>query len=242
MKHYKLTGHCTWFHGAAILLLAFCSACGETANTLQTNPNGRTVADRQPSGAASDSAPADQTPDDKPKMDRAKAGPPKLDREIVDKHKQLYDMSCIPMTVEMVLKLTGHAPAEYFELQNAWKNKRDGNFSNFDGSTLFGLTFHKRFGMPRDEDFPLQRLFATIASELDAGRFVIVSLESNSGWHMYVIYGMDAEGDFLAVTKSGSQATGSETEYVRHVKGIISGMLGTDILTYEVTGPAPGHG
>lgn len=164
-----------------------------------------------------------------------KSGPPKLDRRIVDKHKQLFDMSCIPMSVEMVLKLTKHAPQDFYALQWAWQNKYDGNFSDFDGKTIKGLTFHKKYTLPRDENFPLDRLFAAIDKELDSGRFVIVSLSSPVGWHMHVIYGKDADGDYLAVTKSGSQATGSTTINQSHIKRIIKAMHGTDILTYEVS-------
>jgi len=158
---------------------------------------------------------------------------PPLNQQIVDDHKQLYDSSCIPMTVEMVLKLTGHAPSNYFELQDAWKNKTDGNFSDFDGKTINGLTFHKQFGLPRDDKFPLDRLFATIDKELDSGRFVIVSLVSGSGWHMFVIHGRDADGDFIAVSKYGTKAQGAKTIEAKHLKSNITKMKGTDILTYE---------
>ena len=77
-------------------------------------------------------------------------------------------------------------------------------------------------------------MFETIDKELNAGRYVIVSLQSNSGWHMHVIYGKDASGDFVAITKSGSKATGSQTVVVERVKEIITKMKGTDILTYEI--------
>jgi len=46
---------------------------------------------------------------------------------------------------------------------------------------------------------------------------------------MYVIYDEDAEGDFLAVSKIGSQ-----TIEDKHVKKTITGMKGTDILTFEL--------
>jgi hypothetical protein len=137
------------------------------------------------------------------------------------------------MTVEMVLKLTGQQSADYFKLQEAWQNKMDGNFRDFDGRTLAGLTFHQQFSLPRDADFPLERLFETIDKELNTGRYVIVSLRSGFGWHMHVIYGKDASGDFVAITKSGSKATGAETVVAGHVKEIITRMNGTDILTYE---------
>ena len=51
---------------------------------------------------------------------------------------------------------------------------------------------------------------------------------------MHVIYDRDADGDFVAISKSGSQATGAETTEERHVKQIITSMHGTDILTYEM--------
>jgi hypothetical protein len=150
-------------------------------------------------------------------------------RQVVDSHEQRYGMSCIPMSIEMVLKLLGRAPGTYYELQDAWKEKADGSFSNFDGKTIAGTTFHKQFGMPRGSEFPLEKLFATIDSELKAGRFVIVSLASSqASWHMYVIYDEDADGDFIAVSKLGTK-----TIEATKIKETIRNMKGTDILTYE---------
>jgi hypothetical protein len=161
-----------------------------------------------------------------------------FDRRIVDEHKQLFDSSCVPMTVELVLKLTGREPVDFFKLQEAWKNKTDGSFGDFDGKTLAGLKFHRQFTQPRGKDFPLKRLFATIDRELDAGRYVIVSFQSGAhSWHMHVIYGKSADGDFVAITKSGSKASGARTVVVKNVKEIVRKMKGTDILTYEVRRP-----
>ena len=153
----------------------------------------------------------------------------KFSRQIADTHKQLYGMSCIPMSIEMVLKLLERAPASYYDLQNPWKNKADGNFRDFNGKTIEGVTFHQQFDLERNDQFPLAKLFETIDRELKAGRFVIVSLVSGSGWHMYVIYDEDAEGDFLAVSKIGSQ-----TIEANQVKKTITSMKGTDIMTYEL--------
>jgi len=155
-------------------------------------------------------------------------------RQIVDRHQQLYDMSCIPMSIELVLKLLDRVPASYYDLQNPWKNKSDGNFSNFDGKTIAGVTFHKQFGLERNQQFPLDKLFETIDKELKAGRFVIVSLASGGGWHMYVIYDEDADGDFLAVSKAGAN-----TMEASHLKRTIKQMQGTDILTYDPGRPIP---
>jgi hypothetical protein len=163
------------------------------------------------------------------KVDVSKNCLTKFDRKIVDAHEQRFGMSCIPMSIEMVLKLLGRVPADYYELQNPWKEKADGNFRNFDGKTIKGLTFHQKFDLERNDQFPLTKLFETIDRELKAGRFVIVSLTSGSGWHMYVIYDEDADGDFLAVSKIGAK-----TIEAQHVKKIISKMKGTDIMAYEV--------
>jgi hypothetical protein len=133
------------------------------------------------------------------------------------------------MSIEMVLKLLERVPASYYDLQNPWKEKADGNFRDFNGKTIEGVTFHQQFDLRRNDQFPLAKLFETIDRELKAGRFVIVSLTSGSGWHMYVIYDEDAEGDFLAVSKVGAR-----TIEDKHVKKTITRMKGTDILTFEL--------
>ncbi len=153
----------------------------------------------------------------------------KFNRQIVDDHEQRYGMSCIPMLIEMVLKLLGRVPRSYYELQTPWKEKADGNFRDFDGKTIQGVTFHKQFGLDRNGQFPLAKLFETIDRELKAGRFVIVSLTSGHGWHMFVIYDEDPDGEFLAVSKDGAK-----TIEERHVKKVITKMQGTDILTCEL--------
>jgi hypothetical protein len=148
--------------------------------------------------------------DQNPKSNSAQDNKPRkcltrFNRKIVDQHEQRYGMSYIPMSVELVLKLLGRAPPDYYELQTPWKEKADGNFRDFNGKTIKGVTFHQQYDLRRNRQFPLAKLFATIDKELKEGRFVIVSLASSSGWHMYVIYDEDAEGDFLAVSKERSR-------------------------------------
>jgi hypothetical protein len=153
----------------------------------------------------------------------------KFNRQIVDEHKQLYSMSCIPMSIELVLKLLERVPASYSKLQDPWKDKADGNFRDFDSKTIEGVTLRQQFDLPRNAQFPLGKLYETIDHELKAGRFVIVSLTSGSGWHMYVIYDEDGDGDFLAVSKIGNR-----TIEAKHIKETIRKMQGTDIMTYEL--------
>ncbi len=155
----------------------------------------------------------------------------KFDRKIVDDHRQRYGLSCIPSAVEIVLKLLGRVPGSYYELQDAWQNKADGSFHDFDGRTIAGVTFHSSFWEPHGRDFPLSKLFDTIARELRAGRFVIVGLACPGGVHDWVIYDADADGDFLAVSKAAGR-----TIEDNHVRRTITEMQGTDIGTYEIIG------
>jgi hypothetical protein len=152
---------------------------------------------------------------------------PSYDWLKVDEHKQLFEMSCIPMSVEMVLKLLNRVPADYYELQNAWRNKMDGTFGEFDGKTIAGVTFHRQFFLPRNERFPLDRLFDTIDSELDQGRMVIASLALGSGYHMFVIVDKTPSGEYRAVSKNGDI-----TLEIVNVKARIKAIGGTDITTY----------
>lgn len=152
-----------------------------------------------------------------------------LNKPALEAHKQIYPVSCIPMTVELVLKQLDRVRHDCFDLQHEWRNKTNGSFGSFDGVTLRGVTFHARFCLDRNDQFPLADLFTAIEAELHAGRFVIISLAVAGGWHMHVIYDQDADGDFLAVTKNGF----GQTEYVESIKRIVTEMKGTDILVYD---------
>ncbi|HEY2585625.1 MAG TPA: hypothetical protein VGI81_07670 [Tepidisphaeraceae bacterium] len=151
----------------------------------------------------------------------------------VDAHRQLYNWSGIPMAVELVLKLAGREPDGYHALQDEWQDKRDGNFINFDGRSVGGLTFHHQFDGPRGNDFPIGALFKTINSELDHGRYVTIALYNGSGWGIFAIVGRTRSGDFHAVTK----ATDGRTFTVTNVKARVREMKGTDILTYTTDAP-----
>lgn len=153
---------------------------------------------------------------------------PAFEKSIVDRHAQIYLASCIPSSVEIVLKLTGRVPPDFFELQEEWKNKTDGSFANFDNVTIAGLTFRRQYALPRDRRFPLRDLFAAIDSELDAGRYVIVGLRSGKhSFHNWVIVERVAGGEYRAVSKNGR-----DTMEITNTRAIIRRMKGTDIGTY----------
>ncbi len=159
-----------------------------------------------------------------------------INKIIVDEHEQLEPFSCIPSAVELVLKLLGKAPVGYYDLQKSWKNKKTGSFLNFNGKTIAGVTFESKFSPPnRGKCFPINDLFKAIDVELDAGKFVVISLKSPLGWHMYVIYNRlnssynPSEYDYLAFTKNGKHTTEAND-----VKKCVLSMGGTDILIYNV--------
>jgi hypothetical protein len=152
-----------------------------------------------------------------------------LDSTIVSQHQQLDDYSCIPMSVELVLKLLGRVPADYYDLQREWRNRTDGSFAAFDGRIVSGV--RPQFSLARDVKFPLDDLFRTIEGELAAGRFAIISLAMPGGWHMFVIHEKLPSGEFRAVSKLRRPAATVVTEELR---AIVRQMKGTDILTYEI--------
>jgi hypothetical protein len=154
------------------------------------------------------------------------------DPKIVDAHREKYLSSSIPMAVELALKLTGRMPGDSFALQETWKDKHDGNFSEFDGKTIAGATFHHKFDQPRGNEFPTEDLFDAIDAELDHGRYVIISLYTGRNFALYVIVGRTANGDYHAVNKIVDQ-----TFTVTNVKARVREMKGTDILTYTVGDP-----
>jgi len=151
------------------------------------------------------------------------------DPRTVDAHRQKYDYCDIPTSIELVLKLAGREPSDFFELQEAWKKKTDGNFIDFDGRTIAGVTFHQRFDDPRGNEFPTEELFKTIDAELEHDRYVIISVYAGTSYHMFVIVGRTSTGDYHAVS-----CTEAGPATVTNVKARVREMKGTDILTYTI--------
>ena len=146
----------------------------------------------------------------------------KPDPKVLSGHKQIFDASCVPMSVEFVLKLLQRLPLEHFPYQEFLGPHKTGGFVDYDDKTLYGVRFKHEFNKnPRSPDFPFDALFARMRDEIAADRFVIVSLQSgDQQWHMYIVYDYDPlTDDFKAVTE--------------YYMGQPSYMQGTDILTYS---------
>ena len=148
---------------------------------------------------------------------------------VVNNHDQLYQLSCIPSAVEMILKYYKVVDFDFYDLQEKWKNKSDGSFHDFDNKKLFGITFSQKFVLPRDKSFPIDSLFKTIEKELSVNKKVIISLPSESGWHMFVICDQTSDGEFISYSKLGTH-----TLILRNTKEIVKSSNGTEILTYRI--------
>jgi hypothetical protein len=153
--------------------------------------------------------------------------------EVIENHTQLFEWSCIPMAVELVLKLLGRMPSDSFELQKSWGNRHDGSFADFDKCTINGIHFRRQFAVDGGRAFPpekLTQLFNTIDRELTEARFVIVALAVNGNYHNFVIYDHAVSGEFQATSKVYRGGTWNRSD----IKCKITEMAGTDILTYQL--------
>ncbi|MHC8948648.1 hypothetical protein [Sphingobacterium hungaricum] len=148
---------------------------------------------------------------------------------VVNNHNQIFEMSCIPSVVEMVLKYYKVVDFDFYDLQNEWQNKMDGSFRDFDKKELYGITFSQQFVLPRDATFPIDSLFQTIENELKAEKKVIISLPSDTGWHMFVICEQTPDGEFVSYSKLGTH-----TLILRNTKEIVRKSNGTEIMTYSI--------
>ena len=147
---------------------------------------------------------------------------------VVNNHNQLFQMSCIPSAVEMILKYHKVVDFDFYNLQNEWQNKADGSFRDFNNRELYGITFSQNFVLPRNATFPIDSLFQTIENELKSEKKVIISLPAEGGWHMFVICRQTPDGDFVSYSKLGSH-----TLILRNTKEIVKKSNGTEILTYR---------
>jgi hypothetical protein len=153
------------------------------------------------------------------------------DPTILSAHKQLYFLSCVPMSVELVLKLLNKLPLNEFPFQVLLGPAKSGGFVQYDGKTHYGVTFKREFTQSRTPSFPLAALFEKMRGEIAARRFVVVSLDNGEGgYHMYVVHSyIPSTGEFETVSKD---SMGHELR-IADVKSRITKMQGTDILPYS---------
>jgi len=163
----------------------------------------------------------------------AKAQTKKIDNydffdNVVNNHNQIYQPSGIPSAIEMILKYCKAVDFNFYSLQNEWQNKTDGSFRDFDNKELYGITFSLKYNLPRDETFPIDSLFQTIENELKSDKKVLIALQVEGGWSIFVVYKQTPDGEFVSYSKLGSH-----TLILRNTKEIVKRSNGTEIMTYS---------
>ncbi|QMV67004.1 hypothetical protein HS960_04760 [Sphingobacterium paramultivorum] len=148
---------------------------------------------------------------------------------VVNNHNQIFPASGIPSAIEMVLKYCKVVDFNFYDLQIKWQNKTDGSFRDFDKKELYGITFSQKFNLPRDESFPMDSLFQAIENELKSGKKVIIALQVETGWSIFVVYKQTPDGEFVSYSKHGSHTT-----IFRNTKEIVKKSNGTEIMTYSI--------
>lgn len=114
---------------------------------------------------------------------------------IIDQHKQLFLNSCVPSSIEMVLKTLGRLRPQEYPEQNRYDNRTNLGFGIYDDVTVEGVSFHLVIGN-------LAALLTRIDTELAEGKMPIISLRNPSGFHMWLVYERDANGLYKAFSKS----------------------------------------
>ncbi len=148
--------------------------------------------------------------------------------KIINQHVQKYRYSCMPSSVEMILKLLKKVPHDFYELQTQWENNKMGSFAYFHNFEKEGIRFKHEFTQSRDENFPMNDLFKKIDDELNKNKYVAVSISNGIGFHMYVICEKIKNG-YIVLSK-GENGTIKNSRLKQDIKV----MKGTDILTYEI--------
>ena len=148
-------------------------------------------------------------------------------KTIIDNHKQLYTNSCISSAIELVLKLMGVVDQNYYKLQKQYNNRVDLSFANF-SKTIQGIKFEQKFCVPRDQNFPFDKLFAEIDNRINKRQFTIISLQNMNNYHMFVITDKLENGEYRAFSKNMKNTLERNT-----VMSDVHKMNGTDILIYE---------
>lgn len=170
-----------------------------------------------------------------------------LNSSLIKVHQQLTCCSCIPMSVELVLKLLGLMTISDFSLQQDTSKSgtsdwvKGFNYPTNNQKVRFAREYLlKDLGYSEDRGQHFMEnyfdcLFKTIDKELENNRYVIISLESGPNqWHMEVVFDKVNEQEYSTVTfyhNNPQYAVYSNQALKERVRK----MQGTDILTYKYT-------
>lgn len=160
-------------------------------------------------------------------------------------HRQRTNVSCIPMSVECVLKLLALMPQTDFKFQDVAANSgqshwvKDLVYPSGNPKIKFSRQFLlSDYGMedrgPHFMRDHFENLFTTIDEELANERYVIISVQSGpSQWHMEIIYNKQTDTGKYEVVTFYHDGQGAHLLPAKDLRQVITEMQGTDILTYE---------
>lgn len=153
-----------------------------------------------------------------------------LNEEVLKNHKQKYANSCVPMAIELVLKLMGKMDIDDYSLQDEKGDKSRGGI-DYNLKIKNGVEISLDFDILRGPTFPLEQLFEKITQELDEGRFVNCACRDKvwQNFHAYVIYGYQ-DDEFLAIS---TDLNLPEVYFIDNMKSRLKDNKGSDLLTFK---------
>ncbi len=169
-----------------------------------------------------------------------------LDIQKATGHQQILPDSCIPMSVELVLKLTGLMSQDDFSLQNDpkkvgtsdWVKNPQFQYPTDNPKVIFNREYlNKDIGKPDHTDEALaenlEPTLTTIDTELENGRYPIISVRSGPNTtHNIVIYGKIDDDSYKTITFHYGHGVLDQPENIRQK---ITERKGTDLITYKFT-------
>lgn len=171
--------------------------------------------------------------------------------KVIQEHQQMYEKSCVPMSVEFVVKLVDPSQIFYYDEQHRFPDGTSwgGNFNN---RKINNITFYHLFTNDR-HTYSLDPLFDKIKEELNNDHYVQLSLVSEwkidtmgkfildgnghkipNCFHCWVVFQYDETGEFHGVTKYFNNQQPKQPSYTFNIREQLIEMGGTDILTYSV--------
>lgn len=157
--------------------------------------------------------------------------------KILDGHVQQRDFSCFQMAPELALKLAGLlSPDAYpFQQHADWDRKGFEPYRaslDVDGQRIEfeEITYNS----------PYVGMNEKLSAELALGRFPVVSLHADVGqpWHGFVVYGRNANGDLLVMTKVGSEESGGSRSASARLNDLLTMKEKVDCLFCRLAGSA----
>ena len=152
--------------------------------------------------------------------------------EILIYHEQKNENSCVPMSVEFMLKLAGVIPLGFYNFQYGLDTVRSefGSGEEYNEKKVGKVVLKQLVNQPRGS-YQVSDLIEYIKEELDADRYVQIALDNGAGgYHCWVVWGY-VDDTMYAITKYFNQRY---PVIIDNVTSRLRALGGSDILIYRV--------